>query len=225
MSRCHRLWKGLPILAVLVLMAAPLFALPDCDRAARAAATKHGVPFQILRAIARVESGRMTNGVFQPWPWAVNLDGKGLYFETRRAAAAYLAQNRAAGRTNFDVGCFQINNTWHGQAFAGIDDMLDPNRNADYAARFLSELFAEVGSWEIAVGHYHSRTPDKASRYQARFQQVFAALPNAEDTITPDRVNPFPLLVAGSGVLTRGSLVPETARGRWRFSTARPLTE
>ena len=37
-------------------------------------------------------------------------------------------------------GCMQINWRWHGSAFDGVSDMLDPVKNTRYAARFLRLL-------------------------------------------------------------------------------------
>jgi len=36
------------------------------------------------------------------------------------------------------------------------EDMLDPSKNVDYAARFLQQLKAREGSWTLAVARYHA---------------------------------------------------------------------
>ncbi len=216
------------VAALFSAFAATLALANTCDRAAELAAQRHDVPTQILKALARVETGRTLDGVFQPWPWAINLEGRGTWFSSREAASAYLHAALAQGDQNFDVGCFQINNLWHGQAFAGVDDMLDPSRNADYAARFLKSLFLETGSWENAVGFFHSRTPDKAARYKARFDGIYAKVGPAPNPKTrhPEiaRVNAFPLLQA-IGSVTGGSLVPLTQGGVGFFVASQPLVE
>jgi hypothetical protein len=147
-----------------------------CDRAAAAAARETGVPLRVLRAITRTETGRTRAGSFAPWPWTVNHAGDGHWFEDRNAALAFVAAARATGARNIDIGCFQINLRWHGEAFDGIAEMFDPAGNAAYAAQFLTELRDELGTWEAAVGAFHSRTPEFAERYLARYRRIHAAL-------------------------------------------------
>lgn len=203
-----------------------------CDRAAAQAAQATGVPLSVLKAISLTESGRKRGGAFRPWPWTVNMEGKGLWFETEDEARAYVYRHYKRGARSFDIGCFQINFKWHGHEFTSIDEMFDPAANAGYAARFLAELFAETGSWSRAAGAYHSRTPAHAERYAARFDRFRAALrhedagpadipeipdivrvanggrdPGAGTRLAEARVNRFPLLQAG-GTAGIGSLVP-----------------
>ena len=62
--------------------------------------------------------------------------------------------------------------------------MFDPDANAAYAARFLSELYAEFGDWSRAAGAYHSRTPKFANRYRGRFDRIRARLKgDGDDTV------------------------------------------
>ena len=63
---------------------------------------------------------------------------------------------RAAGAKLIDVGCMQINHHFHGAKFASVEELLDPAKNVDYAARFLRELKAREGSWTMAVARYHA---------------------------------------------------------------------
>jgi hypothetical protein len=214
-----------------------------CDRAAADAARATGVPLAVLQAIALTETGRNRGGQLRPWPWATNQGGPGHWFETRAAAEAHVRALVAEGRRNIDIGCFQINLRWHGHAFAGPEAMFDPAANAHYAARFLAGLAAELGSWEAAAGAYHSRTPELAERYGARFRQHLAALgagplapvpqavpewealPVAAASGRPERAppSPYPLLTAGppAGL---GSLVPVGGvRGTLVVAAARPL--
>lgn len=198
-----------------------------CDWAAAEAARRSGVPISVLKAISLNETGRKRGGAFRPWPWTVNMEGKGLWFDSAKAALTYAETERRRGALSFDVGCFQINFKWHGEAFASVEEMFDPLKNALYAARFLGQLHAETGSWSAAAGAYHSRNPEFARRYQARFERFRAGLlpedgrdiPEIPDIVLaanggfPDpaaaveRINRFPLLQRGSGA-TLGSLVP-----------------
>jgi hypothetical protein len=190
-----------------------------CERAALDAANESGVPLGVLRAISLTETGRRKNKTFQPWPWTVNMEGVGKWFDTFEDARSYVEQHFQRGARSFDVGCFQINYRWHHQAFESIDQMFDPRENALYAARFLTELYEEFGDWSKAAGAYHSRTPKYANKYKARFDRILAnlePLPQMRpevvemqppvDTI-PVKPNTFPLLQRGAGSAL-ASLVP-----------------
>ena len=70
----------------------------------------------------------------------------------------------------------QINLGWHGDAFAGLDAMLDPAVNTAYAGRFLAALKRETRSWSRAVARYHSRTPRHARPYAAKVRAMWATV-------------------------------------------------
>lgn len=208
-----------------------------CVQAAQAASKAEGVPLSVLLAISLNETGRRRDGAFRPWPWTVNMEGAGHWFDTPDQALAYAEKEFARGAVSFDIGCFQINYRWHGQHFASIQAMFDPMANATYAARYLRDLYVEHGSWETAAGAYHSRTPEFAQRYAARFNRFRSTLlaadgqelpeipdivlaaygtdgagdetPFADPVVPKPRVNKFPLLQAGGGA-SLGSLVPVT---------------
>lgn len=192
-----------------------------CEAAAQSAAAQTGVPLAVLQAIALTETGRRSGGAVRPWPWAVNLEGTGHWFESEAEAIAFARSAATAGATSFDVGCFQINFRWHGANFPSLEAMFDPERNALYAARFLQVLQAETGDWSVAAGAYHSRAPERAAAYRKTFDAYRAAV---ADTPTPAAPSvpvlraAYPLLQGGA--LPRlGSLVPPDGAG------ARPLFE
>ena len=191
-----------------------------CDRAARLAAMEMGVPENVMLAITRTETGRKRDGRLSPWPWTVNMEGKGIWFDTRQKARAYAEQRFARGARSFDIGCFQINHRWHGEHFTSITAMFDPIENARYAAGFLSRLYLETGDWSKAAAAYHSRTPEYAKKYETRFNRILAGLPTdgaaknhapripaRQPPSTPSE-NHFPFLVKGDSHTTPGSLVP-----------------
>lgn len=157
-----------------------------CDRAAAAAAHGSDVPLTYLQALTRTETGRARGGKLTPWPWTVNMEGEGRWFETRAEALAYVKAHHKRGARSFDIGCFQINYRWHGEAFGSIAEMFDPLANARYAAAFLTELRGGEGKWRRAVGRYHSKTPKFAAKYKKRFDRILAALaPPAGDERAP----------------------------------------
>jgi hypothetical protein len=185
-----------------------------CLQAASNAAERTGVPYDVLRAISTVETGR--KGL--PWPWAVNFGGDGRWYDTAADAEVGVTEALGQGATNIDLGCFQLNYRWHSAGFASVADMLDPMQNATYAAEFLAEHFAQTGDWALAAAAYHSGTPEYAAAYQAKFEAVYARLTTGEplplqaDPTLPERENRFPLLVAG-GAGAHGSLVPANSGG------------
>lgn len=193
-----------------------------CDRAARQAAAESGVPVSVLWSITRTETGRARKGKLEPWPWTVNMEGDGRWFANRRDAQDFVDTNFARGARSFDVGCFQINYKWHGASFRSIDHMFDPVENARYAAAFLLRLYRESGDWSKAAGAYHSRTPEYANRYRARFDRIRKGH-NAVRSRPPEpprrqtqvaaaaptvRQNNYPLLTHTGSSSSKGSLVP-----------------
>ncbi|MFB2530602.1 lytic transglycosylase domain-containing protein [Paracoccus sp. p3-h83] len=206
-----------------------------CLMAARQAAAQTGVPEDVLLGIALTETGTKREGRFDAWPWTVNMEGKGAWFDSRQAALDFVQQAQARGARSFDIGCFQLNHRWHGQHFASPDAMFDPLAGALYAAQFLSQLYAEAGSWEGAAGLYHSRTPALAEKYAGLFTKHrataqgrvadgpgldlpmggpvrLASVSPADMAVSP-RVNDYPLLQRGH-VGQMGSLVPMALIGR-----------
>ncbi|MEM1343068.1 MAG: lytic transglycosylase domain-containing protein [Pseudomonadota bacterium] len=174
-----------------------------CHAAARTAAERHAIPEDVMQAITLVETGRRLEGAHRPWPWTLNVAGQGYWFDTRAEALDYARTTLARGQRSFDLGCFQLNYRWHGERFERLDAMLDPAASADYAARFLAELYAETGNWLDAAGKYHSRTPKFFRRYRARV----AALLEGADLTAPAPQRPAPVAA------TALSAIPATPGG------------
>nr|WP_294516738.1 lytic transglycosylase domain-containing protein [uncultured Rhodopila sp.] len=179
------------VLAVLVLLAqaearadipgAAVLLSADglCRQAIAAAERAHGIPANLLAAIARVESGRrdQATGTFNPWPWTINMDGQGSFYDTKAQAVAAATAMRPRVEHSIDVGCMQISLVHHPDAFAGMAQAFDPSLNADYGARFLMQLYEKAGSWPKAVELYHSATPELGLDYQ---RKVYAAWPEEQ---------------------------------------------
>jgi len=174
-----------------------------CNIAAVNAARNADIPPDVLRALTLVETGRSREGKFAPWPWTVNMEGKGHWFGTREEAIEFVKESHTQGARSFDVGCFQINHRWHGQAFTSFEQMFDPLANAEYAAKFISSLYEEGGSWSWAAGAYHSRTTALAAKYRSRFDRIFAGLDDRPETLD------LPVAVAANDV------PPTTRQSTW----------
>lgn len=165
------------------------------------------LPPGILAAIGRVESGRWdsrTNRV-EPWPWTVNAAGVGRYHPILQDAVADVAREQAAGVRSVDVGCFQVNLLHHPTAFADFDEAFDPLANARYAARFLTTLRANAGTWDLAVAQYHSAVPEIGEPYRQRVMATWqGSLPPTAFTARASYVpaaQPIPRRLAVAGDL------------------------
>ncbi len=175
--------RGPVLRAITVTLCAVGFAQAEAARAAQparvAAATPCGpaiaaaerswrLPAGLLPAIARVESGRLDpqTGVVQAWPWTINAEGTGHFFDSKDEAIAAVSALQARGVRSIDVGCMQVNLLHHPLAFTTLDDAFDPQANAHYAGNFLNALNRQTGSWPAAAAAYHSQTVEIAADYQ-----------------------------------------------------------
>lgn len=141
-----------------------------CTRAIDAATGLAGLPPRLLNAVAQVESGKRdpATGAWQPWPWTINVEGEGRFFETEAEAIEAVKAMQASGVRSIDVGCMQVNLMYHPAAFESLEQAFDPRANVLYARRFLLSLYRQSGDWPTAVGLYHSATPDLAASYRQR---------------------------------------------------------
>ena len=126
--------------------------LTVCEQEMLRASEQHQVPLGVLYAVGLTETGR--KGSLQPY--ALNVEGKALYSTSAAEAIRKFEAARARGAKLIDLGCMQINHYYHGREFRSLSDMLTPQRNVEYAARFLKELRQREGSWTLAVARYHA---------------------------------------------------------------------
>ena len=161
-------------------MAAEMPDMSACGVAGRLAERASALPVNLLVSIGMVESGRVDplTGHVAPWPWTVNVDGSGHFFEDKAAAEAFVRLAESSGAQDVDVGCFQVSLQNHPHAFATLDDAFDPIDNADYAAQFLTQLKAQTGGWNTAIADYHSARPDLGLPYQRRVLAAWHGLGN-----------------------------------------------
>ncbi len=140
------------LLAVSISETPALAAGNACEAQILRAAQHYGIPAGILYAVGLTETGR--KGSLQPY--ALNIAGKAVFASNKQEAIRAFEQARRDGVKLIDLGCMQINHHYHSAQFRDIGDMLDPRRNVDYAARFLSELKKSHGTWSMAVARYHA---------------------------------------------------------------------
>jgi hypothetical protein len=162
----------------------------SCIAAISIAEARYGIPKGLLQAIAKVETGRPdpSTGRIEPWPWAVNVDNQGLYFQNLEQSVRWVRRMETTGVTSIDTGCLQVNLQQHPAAFRTIEDAFDPIQNADYAARFLVQLQRETGDWIRAAGLYHSRTPALSENYRSKVQHVFAGTAETRQQTARDQL-------------------------------------
>ena len=63
-----------------------------CSKYIKRLEVKHNMPRHMLKAVAVTESGRYMKSLDRdvPWPWTLNVKGKGYYFDTKEAALTAL---------------------------------------------------------------------------------------------------------------------------------------
>jgi hypothetical protein len=186
----------------------------QCRAAIMAAERGTAIPPQLLSAIGIVESGRRdpVSGQLSPWPWTINAEGLGSFYDTKIQAIAAARALQARGVQSIDVGCMQVNLMHHPNAFANLDQAFDPTANAAYAARFLTELDDQTHDWSRAAALYHSATPALAAAYQAQVATAWMQERRLAGGAYPPMsgLPAVPGVIPGlGGALTRGS-VPAT---------------
>ena len=198
-----------------------------CDWAAAEASRRSGVPISVLKAISLNETGRKRGGVFRPWPWTVNMEGKGLWFDSAEAALAYAEKEHGRGARSFDSRVlpdkFQV-------ARRGF--RLDRRDVRPAEERALCRAFSQPASRRDRLVERGGRRlslaePGIRPALSARFERFRTGLlhedgrdiPDIPDIVLAsngglpspvaavDRINRFPLLQRGSGAAL-SSLVP-----------------
>jgi hypothetical protein len=137
----------------------------------RRIAAEYGVPDTVLYAIALAESGVGVSeeGKRRPWPWTLNVAGRGQVFPSRVAAWEALSQSIARGERSIDIGLMQVNWRYHQEKLGDTWQALDPYHNLRVAARILRDCFEQRRDWWAGVGCYHSPgNAARAERYRRR---------------------------------------------------------
>jgi len=137
------------------------------------AALSQGVPPEVLYSIAKVESNFKIRIGTYPWPWTLNIKGKGYFFATRAEACdAALKGLQQHGKYGVDIGLTQQNWGWVGsQHYTQPCDALAPNENLQTAAIELRKCFEKEGDWVRAAGCYHRPAGGEPAR---RYREIFS---------------------------------------------------
>jgi hypothetical protein len=150
-----------------------------CLVAVKRVERRYHLPRALLVSMALAESGRPIKSLaaLRPWPWTINADGTGLFLDSKAAAISWM-QDEASGHDFVDVGCMQVNLHYHPDAFTSMEEAFDPSANADYASRLLLHLYRgeAAGSWNTAVGLYHSDTRPLAAVFRDRVALIGAGI-------------------------------------------------
>jgi len=137
----------------------------------RQIANTHGIPQEIFYAVALAESGKTIESLHhrRPWPWTLNVAGKGLYFESRWQAWRTLEEALRSGQDSIDIGLMQVNWRFHHDKLQSTWLALEPRHNLRVAASILRACYRQRRDWWLSVGCYHAPSnTERASRYQQR---------------------------------------------------------
>lgn len=145
-------------------------------------AEQGSIPHSLFYAIALTESGKQIKpkGVYRPWPWTLNIAGRGYYFDSRLAAWRALTNSLRAGEQSIDIGLMQINWHYHHERLGSPWQALEPFHNLRVGARILQTCYATRKDWWASVGCYHSPSnPQRAEQYrrrvESRWQKIVSA--------------------------------------------------
>lgn len=135
---------------------------------------KHDIPADTLHSISLIESGKPHSKykIKVVWPWTVNVEGKGYYFDTKREAVKFVKTNLMSGKNSIDVGCMQINLKYHPEAFRTVEQAFDPKYNIAYSAKILRDKYDNTGNWLSAIAGYHSASFVRGYKYKKNVIKV-----------------------------------------------------
>lgn len=123
-----------------------------CESEMLRAAQENAVPAGVLYAVALTETGQ--KGALHEY--AMNVGGRAVFNANLPEAIRVFTKARAEGVKLIDIGCMQVNHHFHGRMFSSVEEMFDPRKNVDYAARFLRKLHQGQKTWTEAVARYHA---------------------------------------------------------------------
>ena len=157
--------------------------ITDCFNFTEKYGKQFNIPDKLLTSISLVESGIKKNNRFISWPWTLNVSGKSKFFDNKNDALEFLKKNYK--NKNIDVGCMQISLKYHFKEFDSIENILDPDQNVKYAAKFLKNLFSKHKRWNEAISRYHSSVPTRKKQYLQRVKNYWADIRQKKIILKP----------------------------------------
>lgn len=155
-----------------------------CMEATQKVEKEYKIKKHLLSTISSVETGRWNADQKQnlAWPWTVNARGKGMFFNSKAEAVAEVKRLQKAGVKSIDVGCMQINLAYHPDAFKSVEEAFDPQKNVEYGAKFLKNLYENRDhDWVKAAMAYHSSVPHKAQKYKKKLASAYEKVKMAQN--------------------------------------------
>lgn len=134
-------------------------------------AAERDIPHTVLYAVALTESGKQVapGSLYRPWPWTLNVAGRGYFFDSRKEAWQALMAHLKDGKRSIDIGLMQVNWHYHHERLGSPWQALDPYNNLRVGAAILQDCYTSERDWWASVGCYHAPTnPHRANQYRRR---------------------------------------------------------
>jgi len=136
-------------------------------------AKEQRIPSELFYAIALTESGKDFKDKRVPWPWTLNICGKGIYLDNKEEAIYFLGLAIEA-ECSVDVGLMQIHWQTHHKKFKSYSQALEPFINMRAGATILLNQYKKSGDWYIATGKYHSPNNKRlAENYRKKVLKIY----------------------------------------------------
>jgi soluble lytic murein transglycosylase-like protein len=78
---------------------------------------------------------------------------------------------------------------YHLKEFDSLENVLDPDKNVKYAAKFLKKLFSKHKRWNEAISRYHSSVPKRKKQYLTRVKNYWADIRQKKLILKPNPNN------------------------------------
>ncbi len=196
MALMHRL----TILLTIILYSASSFAVNDkelaqsvkCVNFFRYYERKFNLPEDTLYSISLNETGKIHSEkkIKISWPWTVNVEGVGFYFDTQKEAVDFVKKQLREGKESIDIGCMQVNLKHHPEAFESVEQAFSPRHNIGYAAGFLRSKYEQLGTWSSAIAHYHSATHHLGEKYKKNVVKIAQNIDHYKSAFKRNNVPP-----------------------------------
>ena len=186
----RELRHALAVIGGLVVAALPPAVLADPPRTVARSPSAWSAPRTSRRACCRRSRWRNparidpVHGDARPWPWTVRSGPDSFYLPSKELALRKVRELRAAGRSNIDVGCMQINLGHHPTAFASLDEAFDPLEQRRLWRALLTSCTPRPARGPRRRALSQQR-PDRGQAYRARVWRLWRDLRRRQDGDAP----------------------------------------